>query len=44
MLKEGDKAPDFELKDQRGNTVSLANLTADGPFILYFYPADFTPG
>lgn len=44
MLKPGDKAPDFTLTDQDGNTVSLTALLADGPLLLYFYPADFTPG
>ncbi len=44
MLKPGDKAPDFTLPDQDGNAVSLADLLDDGPVVLYFYPADFTPG
>ncbi|HRP87845.1 MAG TPA: peroxiredoxin [Gammaproteobacteria bacterium] len=44
MLKAGDHAPDFTLPDQDGRPVSLRNLLADGPLVLYFYPADFTPG
>jgi peroxiredoxin Q/BCP len=44
MLKAGDRAPDFTLPDQDGNEVSLASLLTDGPLVLYFYPADFTPG
>lgn len=44
MLKTGQKAPDFTLPDQDGNATSLSALLADGPLILYFYPADFTPG
>ena len=44
MLKPGDTAPAFELPDADDNTVSLAGLLDDGPLILYFYPADFTPG
>ena len=44
MLKRGDQAPDFSLLDQDARRHSLAELTASGPFILYFYPADFTPG
>lgn len=44
MLKAGDSAPDFELTDQDGNAASLKGLLAEGPLILYFYPADFTPG
>jgi len=44
MLKKGDRAPAFELSDQDGQSVSLSGLLADGPLLLYFYPADFTPG
>lgn len=44
MLKPGDKAPDFTLRDQDGNDVSLSELLVGGPVIVYFYPADFTPG
>ena len=43
MLRIGDIAPDFELKDQSGNPVSLTQMAADGDLILYFYPADFSP-
>ena len=42
MLKVGDIAPDFELKDQSGSLVSLDQLLAKGDLVLYFYPADFT--
>lgn len=44
MLKAGDRAPDFSLPDQDGRPVGLSGLLADGPVVLYFYPADFTPG
>lgn len=44
MLNVGDIAPDFELADDKGNLRSLDDLVEDGPLILYFYPADFTPG
>ena len=44
MLKNGSKAPDFTLADQSGRRHTLKSLLADGPMILYFYPADFTPG
>jgi len=44
MLENGSKAPAFELPDQDGRKHSLKSLLADGPLILYFYPADFTPG
>jgi peroxiredoxin Q/BCP len=44
MLAKGAKAPEFELADQDGRRHTLKALLADGPLILYFYPADFTPG
>ena len=44
MLKNGTKAPAFTLPDAEGTPVSLTELIADGPLVLYFYPADFTPG
>ncbi|MEM7612831.1 MAG: peroxiredoxin [Pseudomonadota bacterium] len=44
MLKSGSQAPDFTLPDANGKSVSLDSLVENGPLILYFYPADFTPG
>lgn len=44
MLKAGEQAPDFELPDHAGRRQRLSALASDGPLILYFYPADFTPG
>lgn len=44
MLNIGDTAPDFELTDQYGESRHLYSLLRDGPVVLYFYPADFTPG
>jgi len=44
MLKTGDRAPAFDLPDQDGNRVTLSDLLSEGPLLLYFYPADFTPG
>jgi peroxiredoxin Q/BCP len=44
MLAIGSKAPEFDLPDQDGRRHTLKSLLADGPLILYFYPADFTPG
>ena len=44
MLAKGLKAPEFELADQSGRKHTLKALLKDGPLILYFYPADFTPG
>jgi peroxiredoxin Q/BCP len=44
MLEKGSQAPDFDLTDQDGRRHTLKSLLNDGPLILYFYPADFTPG
>ncbi len=44
MLDVGDTAPDFELTDHTGEMHSLDSLVSEGKLILYFYPADFTPG
>ena len=44
MLEVGSKAPEFVLANDEGGETSLTDLLADGPLILYFYPADFTPG
>jgi peroxiredoxin Q/BCP len=44
MLAKGTRAPEFELADQDGRKHTLKSLLAGGPLILYFYPADFTPG
>ena len=44
MLETGDKAPEFVLNNHEGIETSLSGLLQNGPLILYFYPADFTPG
>jgi len=41
-LKVGDKAPEFEAKDQNGNLVKLSDYKGK-KLILYFYPKDNTP-
>lgn len=42
-LKVGDKAPDFEVKDQNGKVHRLGDYK--GKMIaIYFYPKDMTPG
>ena len=43
MLQAGDKAPDFELPDQSGNPIKLADLKGQ-TVVLYFYPRADTPG
>jgi peroxiredoxin Q/BCP len=43
-VKVGDVAPDFTLKDQRGQTVSLKDYLGKKSVVLYFYPKDNSPG
>jgi peroxiredoxin Q/BCP len=43
MLKAGDVAPDFDLKDTDGKRVKLSDLKGKD-VVLYFYPKDDTPG
>jgi len=43
MIKEGDFAPDFTVKDQTGTNVKLSDLRGQR-VVLYFYPKDDTPG
>ena len=43
MLKTGDKAPLFTLKDKDGNEVSLSDFLGRKT-VIYFYPKDSTPG
>lgn len=42
-LQAGDKAPDFSVKDENGNVVTLKDLKGK-KIVLYFYPKDMTPG
>lgn len=43
-MQIGDIAADFELADQTGTPRTLSGLLADGPVVLFFYPAAMTPG
>src|SRR5438445_3240408 len=43
-MKPGDKAPDFALPDETGTERKLGDLLADGPVVLFFYPAAMTSG
>ena len=43
-MQPGDTAPDFELPDEDGTPRRLSELAADGPVVLFFYPAAMTPG
>ncbi|UGT60793.1 peroxiredoxin [Nocardia asteroides] len=42
-MQTGQLAPRFELPDQSGTPRSLDALLADGPLVLFFYPAANTP-
>lgn len=43
MVREGDLAPDFTLRSDTGDTVTLSDLRGRW-VILYLYPKDDTPG
>lgn len=42
-LEVGKAAPDFESKDQNGNSIKLSDFRGK-KVVLYFYPKDNTPG
>src|SRR3984957_19991252 len=44
MIKVGERAPEFTLPDETGKDRSLTEFLSAGAVVLYFYPADFTPG
>src|ERR1700730_11008638 len=44
MLQTGERAPEFTLPDETARDRSLTELLSGGAIVLYFYPADFTPG
>ena len=43
MIQPGTPAPDFQIPDQNGETVSLSAFRGQ-KVVLYFYPRDNTPG
>ncbi len=43
MIESGEKAPDFTLPDENGDSVRLAELKGQ-TLVLYFYPKASTPG
>jgi thioredoxin-dependent peroxiredoxin len=43
-MQKGDRVAEFELPDQTGTPRTLTSLLADGPIVLFFYPAAMTPG
>ncbi|MFE1546419.1 peroxiredoxin [Streptomyces sp. NPDC058718] len=43
-MNVGDLVEDFTLPDETGTPRSLSELLAEGPVVLFFYPAALTPG
>ena len=43
-LKVGDEAPRISARDQNGAEIQMADLYAQGPVLIYFYPKADTPG
>jgi peroxiredoxin Q/BCP len=44
MANKGDVVADFELPDQDGVPRRLSSLLAEGPVVLFFYPAALSSG
>jgi cytochrome oxidase Cu insertion factor (SCO1/SenC/PrrC family) len=44
MLQIGEVAPDFELKNYEGKSFKLSSFKGKKPVVVFFYPADNTPG
>lgn len=42
-VKVGDKAPDFEMRNQAQLKMTLSEFTGRKNVVVVFYPADFTP-
>ncbi|MET7515178.1 peroxiredoxin [Streptomyces sp. NPDC005480] len=43
-VEVGDTVEDFTLPDESGTPTRLSELLAEGPVVLFFYPAAMTPG
>ena len=43
-IQPGERAPDFTLPDQTGQSVTLSELLKESAVVLFFYPKDDTPG
>ncbi|MFF6952607.1 peroxiredoxin [Streptomyces iakyrus] len=43
-VEAGDTVEDFSLPDETGTVRTLTGLLAEGPVVLFFYPAALTPG
>ena len=44
LLSVGEEAPDFSLRDESGNPVTLKEFRGQKNVVLVFYPGDSTPG
>ena len=44
VMQVGDRAPDFELLNDSGETVRLSSFQGEKVLVVFFYPADDTPG
>lgn len=42
MIREGDRAPEFTLPNEKGEELSLASFRGKRAVVLFFYPKDFT--
>jgi thioredoxin-dependent peroxiredoxin len=43
-ISDGSDAPDFSMRDAKGNVFKLSDLKGRKNVAVYFYPKDFTPG
>lgn len=43
-IQVGDKIPEFRLKNQNGDGLSISSLIGKKVLVIYFYPKDYTPG
>lgn len=44
ILQIGEQMPSFTLEDQDGTEIASDSLVGEGPLVIFFYPADNTPG
>ena len=43
-LQVGDKAPEFSLQNEAGETINLSDFAGEKNVLVYFYPKAMTPG
>ena len=43
-LQVGDKAPEFSLQNEAGETINLSDFAGQKNVLVYFYPKAMTPG